>query len=232
MFRRHGMCVLAALAPALALLLAGCDVRGSAEVRSADEVFVDLTFTDLPRGRCWALGHSDAGVTTVQHSVRGVSTCRVRGSFRPSSVIFVDLASVADYYVLSVDLTATAGSVGNADVFVSMPGTVGASSHGVVDGAHIRLSGEDVAFAGSYLRVVAQADNGSGWTPMALGLLAVAALGLVAAFRRRAAESRPFPADGTASPSDTATTAHHATLVSVRAPIGSVDHSVWAEPDE
>lgn len=95
----------ACLAAVFAMLLAGCDVSGHIELRSRDQVVVDLVVTQDSDDAGCALGALNMGgrLTVVQRlDVNGVRTCHVQGTVHPEQLRpYLHVSHVGEYVTVS-----------------------------------------------------------------------------------------------------------------------------------
>lgn len=186
MSRTWGRIAAALLVPALAFLLAGCEIRGTVDVLSDEDVAVDVTITGLGRGQCTDVGNnlSDLDVERGTNS-SGTRFCRVKGVAKTEALAGLDVVMAGEYYVLELEFAGAASSWPTSDVTVNFPGQVLESSHGTVTWNSVRIT--DLSpFATDGLRVVALTRPGPPWWVVAgaLGILA-GALGALASGRFR-----------------------------------------------
>lgn len=158
----------------LAACLSGCEIRGTVNVLSDQDLAVDVTMTGLNRGMCTSLT-SELTELEVQRGIdsTGQRFCRVRGAVKAEDLTNVHLASAAEYYVLTVDAPGRLTSFPLSDLTVRFPGQVVESSHGTVSGSSVHLDDLAALAIGEPLRVVALRRAGPpGWLLAAgMGLL-------------------------------------------------------------
>lgn len=198
----------ACLAAVFAMLLAGCDVSGHIELRSRDQVVVDLVVTQDSDDAGCALGALNMGgrLTVVQRlDVNGVRTCHVQGTVHPEQLRpYLHVSHVGEYVTVSFNPFSRAPDssqdreqwFGVLDVTVQAPGTVLATT-GEADGTRARFRDSKQLNRPYGLTVEALDHPGPAWAvagPIA-GFLGGAAtvVALVLWRRRRTAAARPSP---------------------------------------
>ncbi|MEZ5088330.1 MAG: hypothetical protein R2719_00650 [Micropruina sp.] len=196
----------ACLAAVFAMLLAGCDVSGHIELRSRDQVVVDLVVTQDSDDAGCALGALNMGgrLTVVQRlDVNGVRTCHVQGTVHPEQLRpYLHVSHVGEYVTVSFNPFSRAPDssqdreqwFGVLDVTVQAPGTVLATT-GEADGTRARFRDSKQLNRPYGLTVEALDHPGPAWAvagPIA-GFLGGAATGvaLLIGRRRRTAAARP-----------------------------------------
>lgn len=194
----------ACLAAVLTVLLAGCRASGVVEVRSADEVAVDLLIIhDLDGFECATdgIGPDSPLTTTEERDASGRRVCHVVGTVHPERIRpYLNVVQAGELVVVSFNPLGVApgsdessGSVFSAfsalDVAVRFPGQV-LSTNGEVDGntAHFRDPKQLTRAYG--LRADGLNHPGPAWSVIGpatgfVGGVAVAGLGLVLWRRRR-----------------------------------------------
>lgn len=190
MSRTRGRIAAALLTPALAFLLVGCEIRGTVDVISDEDVAIDVTITGLGRGECTDVGNNlsdldvDRGISSS-----GTRFCRVKGVAKTEALAGLDVAGAGEYYVLELMFAGAASSWPTSDLTVNFPGQVLESSHGTVAGNSVHLT--DLSpFASDSLRVVALTRPGPPWwvvagaVGIAAGALGALAFGRFRRFRR------------------------------------------------
>lgn len=207
--------VLGALAT---LCLSGCAVVGTVDVRSPDEVAIDLVVTGdesyLPL--CEPTGWpADAKLSFVEQlNEVGERVCRVSGVTHPEIIReYLGLTHVGEYFVVEANPLSLAprspvpiGSIWSApdtrlDVAINFPGRV-LSTTGVADGSTVRFS-DPTQFLRAYgLRATALDHPGPEWTMLGpvIGLLAGLGLAVLGWYVRRQ-RRRPDPDANLASAS-------------------------------
>lgn len=252
--------MLALIAVASTLALAGCDTSGTVEVLSADELTVDLVFTEVDAASCTAIDNSTVHISAVPITTNGASSCHVQGSVQTSALDGVTYAALGDYGVFSADFRGEASLSGNLDVTLVLPGTVTASTVGSVSRNSVHFTGTLESLAKDHVTVVSVTRQ----TPPAallgvLGLLVGVGATLLVLFARRRSASAPpeFPGAGpegqpdaegepdtgsgyvdgapaTAAP--TVLESPHPDLsdppTEGKEPDAPPDHTIWARPDD
>ncbi|MFT4110450.1 hypothetical protein [Propionicimonas sp.] len=241
MLRTRGRAALTVLAAAAALLLTGCDTSGTVEVVSADELTVDLVFTDLEPASCTPVDNSTVHVTAIPVSEGGGTvSCHVQGSVQLSALEnTVSFTTIGDYAVLASDFRGIDTAGGGLDLSVVVPGEVVAASQGVVSRNSVHYVGSVAALAEDPLTVVSSTRPRPPAAVFAVGgvLVGAAATLLVVAVRRRSAAAldpvvEDAPGEGPEQPQDAAVSAEPAAPGAADQPPPPPDHSIWAPPDD
>lgn len=178
----------------LACCLSGCEVRGTVDVLSAEDVAVDVTITGLSRGAC---SSNTSGMSEVEVQ-RGIDTsgqrfCRVRGVAKVEELSGLTIASAAEYYVFTVEFDGVSTSWPVSDLTVRFPGQVVDASMGTVSGSSVHLDDLSTLAGGEPLQVVAlQRPGPPGWLVAAgFGVLGGAVIAFI--LQRWLANRRPAP---------------------------------------
>lgn len=156
--------ILAGLAAgALALLLAGCDITGTVDVRSGKEVVADLTFTNAAVD-CLGL-NAFAGLTIKgTPDSDGNQLCRAQGTLDLEELrkFGIQVNQLGDY--LTVDL-AMPSSIGYTPMRIDLrfPGPVTDAGGTTASGNQVRLTTGIGMATTSPTRVVAMAHPGPEW---------------------------------------------------------------------
>ncbi|MGC3992904.1 MAG: hypothetical protein QM779_02035 [Propionicimonas sp.] len=244
MFRTRGRPAMAVLAAAAALLLTGCDTSGSIEVVSADELKVDLVFTDLDATGCTPVDNSTVHVTATPVSADGTVSCHVQGSVQLSALEdAMRFTTIGDYTVLTSDFSGIDTADSNLDLEVIVPGEVVAATRGVVSHNSVHYTGSLATLAQDPLTIVSTTRQ---QPPPALfagggALLGVALTLFVLALRRRAtatsggeadAPSEPVVEPVEGQPSDAADGLGADPDEQAGEPSPPPDHSIWAPPED
>ena len=148
----------------LALCLSGCEVRGTVDVLTEQDIAIDIVITGLNRGACSA---ATSGVSEVEVQ-RGINTsgqrfCRVRGVVKVEEVSGLTIASAAEYYVFTVEFNDVTTSWPASDLTVRFPGQVVDASQGAVSGSSLHLDDLSALAGGEPLQVVALSRPGPPW---------------------------------------------------------------------
>lgn len=229
---RTGRIGVVALVAVLTLALTACDARGTVEVRSADEVVLDVTLGGITRRACRGIGDASPKVTVDLRAASGGSwECRVTGTISPADLLVLDVVAMDDYYVVTANV---GGDIqpGAIDVILELPGRVLAASGGTVEGNTVRFTGDATdVFAGN-VRVLAKAGPEVPWGPVgaAIGLL-VGVLGTLVGLRwRRAARARATEAATELAPADADPVPDDAAVDTAEAfaPPAAVPDEAWA----
>lgn len=191
------------LAVCALVTLSGCAVVGTVDVRSPDQVAIDLTVTGnesyLPL--CEPTGWpADAALTFEEHlNEVGEKTCHVTGVTHPEIVReYLGLTHVGEYFAIEANPLSLAprspvpiGSIWSdpdtrLDVAISFPGRV-LSTTGVADGTTARFTDAQQFVRPYGLRVVALDHPGPEWTVLGpiVGLLAGVGLAVIWWYVRR-----------------------------------------------
>jgi hypothetical protein len=191
------------LAISALLALSGCAVVGTVDVRSPDQVAIDLTVTGnesyLPL--CEPTGWpADAQLAFEEHlNEVGDKTCHVTGVTHPEIIReYLALTHVGEYFAIEANPLSLAprspvpiGSVWSdpdtrLDVAISFPGRV-LSTTGTADGATARFTDAQQFVRPYGLRVVALDHPGPEWTVLGpiVGLLAGVGLAVAWWYVRR-----------------------------------------------
>ena len=175
-----------------AFCLSGCEVRGTVDVSSEQDLAIDVTITGLERGVCSSITN---GFTELDVQ-RGLDTsgqryCRVRGDTKAAEISGLTIAAAAEYYVLAIDPDGTATSWPLSDLTFRFPGQVIEASHGTVSGSSLHLTDLAPLAAGESLRVVALSRPGPPWWLVAVGVGVVGGALAMLGYQRWAAGRRP-----------------------------------------
>ncbi|MFT4295701.1 MAG: hypothetical protein QM582_09850 [Micropruina sp.] len=143
---RRGAAVLVAV---VLLLLTGCSASGTIEVRSADELAVDLTFGGADR--CDGTFYLDVSLTfQTRTDANGNPVCQVSGTVHPESLRpYLGVSHAGEFLVFSFNPLAVApgseatggdlfSALSQLDIAVRFPGQV-VSTNGVADGNAARF---------------------------------------------------------------------------------------------
>lgn len=242
--RRLGGAVAAFAMAALSLTLTGCDLAGRIDVRSEQEIVVDLYVSDA----------AQACVTLSEQSLASLSVVVDRGGCRVTGTLgrqnpapeLVALLVVGEHYVLDLSFPEGAGEV-PMDVIVTFPGMVLDGGGGRTDSHRVHFErGFGLGGVGK-VRIVALNHPGPLWWELAAGggvlLGALSTVTVLLLLRRR----RQSQTQGTGEVTELASIGdglaraeegdHPSPPVAV--PIthppgplaGPVDHSIWAPPE-
>lgn len=196
---------------ALSLLLGGCRMSGTIDVRSAEQLVVDVTFVDplFEQEVCSAgyWGNLPEELTGDFSDAGGENSCRISGTVHPEKLRqYLDLSQVGEYVSLHInplnvapDGEPTGGSpyysllYSDLDLTVTFPGRV-VSATGDIDGTRVHFR-DPAQFVRAYgLQATALSHAGPEWS--VLGPLGGVAVGVIATLlwhlgrRRRAASLR------------------------------------------
>ncbi len=187
---------------ALALLLAGCEITGTVDVRSETEVVADFTITHA-EADCLGLEEFRGLVVRGTPDSSGNQVCRAQGTIDLNAFedVGLGLSRVGEFLVLDLAVPEQLGYA-PIDVTVIFPGQVIEAGGGRAAGNRVTLEpGTGITSAGG-TRVVALAHPGPEWWVLGVlaGLVCGAALTLAGFwFWRRRRAQRP-PATGSAPP--------------------------------
>ena len=200
------------MATAATLLLTGCTVAGTVEVRSSDEVVVDLTFRNdsLTDYRCEPEFVRDISLTAeVRTDDQGEALCAVRGVVHPERLRqFLNVTHAGEFLAVSVNPLGVApggeqsaevsrSSIGGLDVTVRFPGQV-LTTTGEADGNSARFRDPKQLVRPYGLAAEALNHAGPSWSvvgPLAGCLVGVAGTLLWLTARRRRHSLADSPAD-------------------------------------
>ncbi|HQA78691.1 MAG TPA: hypothetical protein PLL50_10090 [Propionicimonas sp.] len=235
-----------------ALLLTGCEIEGSVDVVSSEQVALDLTFTGTAEDCQQFPDSSVYGLTVDTTYDDDQATCRMYGTVDARTLAdvfpYFVATEVGDHYLFSTRFGGY--SFDSVDVTVGFPGDVVSATRGEVSGNQVRLT-DPADFSGEneVVKIVAHSRPGAQWWPALLAggsVLAAGAafvVGLLVGRRRRdaseAAETfdltpdvgRPIDRSWYAPDAHTRVPTEPATG-DFRAPSGPADHSAWAPPAE
>lgn len=207
--------LVAALVVVFAGLLTGCSVSGVIEVRSADEVMIDVTISHASDEYvCTGVGMGDLPVTVTDKDEPG--TCRISGTVHPELLHrYLTVAHAGEFFVMTFNpLSAAPGADAptesmlstftELDLAVRFPGQV-TNTTGQADGsvAHFRDPKQFIRPYG--LRAEALDHPGPAWSvigPIAGFLAGAAAAVLAFTLWRRRGLSDPMsdPEESTEAP--------------------------------
>ncbi len=185
-WQRIASCIAAAV---LALLLSGCEVRGTVDVRSGTEAVADLVFTEA-QVDCYGLTRYAGLVIKGTPESDGHQTCRAQGTIDPEALkdFGIQLTQAGEYVIVELQLPTQIGFM-PIQVDIGFPGTVVDSGGLTVTGNSVRLGNASGLSDGNPIRLVAQSHPGPQWWVLALlgGLIGGVALTLagVLLLRRR-----------------------------------------------
>ncbi|MCC6495500.1 MAG: hypothetical protein IT193_04495 [Propionibacteriaceae bacterium] len=191
---------------ALALLLAGCEITGTVDVRSETEVVADFTITHA-EADCLGLEEFRGLVVRGTPDSSGNQVCRAQGTIDLNAFedVGLGLSRVGEFLVLDLAVPEQLGYT-PLDVTVTFPGQVIEAGGGRAAGNRVTLEpGTGITSAGG-TRVVALAHPGPEWWVLGVlaGLVSGAALTLAGFWfwRRRQAQrpSATVPAPPEAQP--------------------------------
>lgn len=207
----------AAVAAAACLLLTGCRASGTVQVRSADEVFVDLTFVDVSYQQAPCNPH-EWGPNFPLETQPGVNpddllTCRVHGVTHPARLSgHLTLVAAGEYLSFAYNPLAigpdgrqpigpTLLDIDELDLTVTFPGQV-LSTTGQADGSTVRYTDPDQLDRGYGLQATALDHPGPAWSILGpiVGLLAGLVLAGLWWFVRRPRAKAEL---GSAAPAET-----------------------------
>ncbi|MFZ0529341.1 MAG: hypothetical protein WAL91_02245 [Propionicimonas sp.] len=223
---RWSRVALAAGMAALALLLTGCDARGTVAVRSATEVEVDLVFSG-EQVRCGQnLGWAFRGIAVDYQQSGGIVRCRLSGTLdvvaAASDWPGLRVTRVDDHYVFTAGLGPVASYLTTLDVTMLLPGEVARSNAGQVSANSVRLTTPDDLRDG-YIEIVTGAQPLPPWTMVAVVLAAIAGAGLAFGLGRKlGSRGRVEPVEPAEVAEQPATPSSPAT--------SPADQSIWAPP--
>lgn len=190
------------MAAAATLLLTGCTVAGTVEVRSSDEVVVDLTFRNdsLTDYRCEPEIFRDISLTVETRTADdGAAFCVVTGVVHPERLRqFLNVTHAGEFVAISVNPLGVApggeksaeisrSSIGELDVTVRFPGQV-LTTTGEADGSSARFRDPKQLARPYGLAAEALNHAGPSWSvigPLAGFLAGVAGTALWLRARRR-----------------------------------------------
>ncbi len=203
------------LVSVLALLLAGCRASGTVDVRSAEEVAVDLVFVDVSYEQAPCNPHA-WGPNFPLETLPGVTpdgrlTCRVRGVTHPARLSrHLTLTAAGEYLSFGYNPLAIGPDgrlpIGDArltiddlDLTVAFPGRV-LGANGAVDGSSVRFVDAGQLARPHGLQATALDHPGPAWSVLGplFGLVAGLAIGVLWSLRRRG-QARSADTDGGAS---------------------------------
>ena len=190
------------LVSVLAVLLAGCRASGTVDVRSAEEVAVDLVFVDVSYEQAPCNPHA-WGPNFPLETLPGVTpdgrlTCRVRGVTHPARLSrHLTLTAAGEYLSFGYNPLAIGPDgrlpIGDArltiddlDLTVAFPGRV-LGANGAVDGSSVRFVDAGQLARPHGLQATALDHPGPAWSVLGplFGLVAGLAIGVLWSFRRR-----------------------------------------------
>lgn len=191
MFGRRLSGAVAALAlAALSLTLTGCDLEGTIDVRSEQEIVVDVSVSDSAEA---CLGLSSQSLASLKVAVDDAGGCRITGTLgqqNPAAEL-VTLSVVGENYVLDLNFPEGAGEL-PMDLFVTFPGQVVDGGGGRTDYNRVHFERGWGLGAVGKTRIVALNHPGPPWWVLAagggvlVGVLLTLALLLLLRRRRRA----------------------------------------------
>ena len=203
------------LVSVLAVLLAGCRASGTVDVRSAEEVAVDLVFVDVSYEQAPCNPHA-WGPNFPLETLPGVTpdgrlTCRVRGVTHPARLSrHLTLTAAGEYLSFGYNPLAIGPDgrlpIGDArltiddlDLTVAFPGRV-LGANGAVDGSSVRFVDAGQLARPHGLQATALDHPGPAWSVLGplFGLVAGLAIGVLWSLRRRG-QARSADTDGGAS---------------------------------
>ena len=203
------------LVSVLAVLLAGCRASGTVDVRSAEEVAVDLVLVDVSYEQAPCNPHA-WGPNFPLETLPGVTpdgrlTCRVRGVTHPARLSrHLTLTAAGEYLSFGYNPLAIGPDgrlpIGDArltiddlDLTVAFPGRV-LGANGAVDGSSVRFVDAGQLARPHGLQATALDHPGPAWSVLGplFGLVAGLAIGVLWSLRRRG-QARSADTDGGAS---------------------------------
>jgi hypothetical protein len=164
-WQRIAGCTAAAL---LALLLSGCEVHGTVDVRSGTEAEANLVFTEAEVD-CLGLTKYAGLVIKGTPESDGHQTCRAQGTIDLASLkdFGIQLTQTGEYLMVDLALPQRFGYM-PTQVDISFPGTVLDGGGTTVSGNSVRLDEGTGVTTFSPARVVALSHPGPAWWIMAL----------------------------------------------------------------
>lgn len=182
----------------VALLLAGCEIAGTVDVRSETEVVADFTITHAEPD-CLGLEEFRGLVVRGTPDSSGNQVCRAQGTIDLNEFEDVGLkvSRVGEYLVLDLAVPERIGYA-PLDVTVSFPGLVVEAGGGRATGNQVTIGPGMGITSASGTRLVALAHPGPEWWVVGVlaGLICGAALTLAGFwYRRRRRAARPAAAD-------------------------------------
>lgn len=137
----------------LGLLLTGCNITGTVDIRSADEVALDITVSDIGRDSRECDAWAPMPSTQVKVTAAGSDGCRIQGIVHPALLgQYVTVVQAGEYLEFRFNpLSAAPGAEPSggddyygfkymkADLLVTFPGQV-LNSTGTIDGNRVRFT--------------------------------------------------------------------------------------------
>jgi hypothetical protein len=237
-WQRIVCCAAAALS---GLLLSGCEVHGTVDVKSGTVAEANLVFTEAEVD-CLGLTRYAGLVIKGSPESDGNQTCRAQGTIDTSALkdFGIELSQAGEYVIVDLALPQQFGYM-PTQVDISFPGGVVQDGGLKVTGTTVRLGDASGLATLTPVKVVALAHPGPEWWVMALfgGLLTGVALtaGLLLLLRRRHRLRTTLHADTEPSPDPDATDAPGAPPATVTPDPEPVDavrdadyHALFAPP--
>ena len=165
----------------LALLVSGCEVRGTVDVKSGTEAVADLVFTES-EADCLGLTKFAGLIIKGVPESGGDQTCRAQGTIDLEALkdLGIRLTHTGEYLIVDLALPQRVGYM-PIEIDISFPGVVVEDAGMPVTGNSVRLGNATGISDFSPARVVALSHPGPQWWVFALagGLVSGVALTLV-----------------------------------------------------
>ena len=157
-----------AAATVLALLLSGCEVRGTVDVKSGTEAVADLVFTEAEPD-CYGLTRFAGLVVKGIPDSDGDQTCRAQGTLELEALedFGIQLTQVGEYLIVDLALPERVGYM-PLEIDISFPGQVIEDGGLPVSGTGVRLGNATIISDASPARIVALSHPGPEWWVLAL----------------------------------------------------------------
>lgn len=164
-WQRIAGCTAAAL---LGLLLSGCEVRGTVDVKSGTEAEANLVFTEAEVDCLGLTRYAGLVIKGIPES-DGHQTCRAQGTIDLDSLkdFGIQLTQTGEYLMLDLTLPEQFGYM-PTKVDITFPGKVLEAGGTTVSGNSVQLTQRSIAANPDKSRVVALSHAGPEWWVMAL----------------------------------------------------------------
>ena len=181
----------------LALLVSGCEVRGTVEVKSGTEAVADLVFTES-EADCLGLTKFAGLIIKGVPESDGHQTCRAQGTIDLEALkeLGITLTQTGEYVIVDLALPQRVGSM-PLEIDISFPGVVVEDAGMPVTGNSVRLGNATGISDFSPARFVALSHPGPQWWVIGLSSGFAGGVGLTLVLlwlfgRRRRLAARPL----------------------------------------